>query len=205
MIPTGLGQAQERYQFTFPELYLHFLQLGCFDPFHERYLQLADLLWLPPAQIARHRFHRQQIDGLIPFARTAQEDLWCFYPAIDEGTGQAVVFCPDEDEVASIYAPDFEAFVYRAMLEEYACTGLTEHYEVNQAPEVLRGFTAFLQSWLKPAWAHRLQEVDRLPWQRDANGYYGAIDVEILNAILAADLAYDRLDEEFEHFIDDED
>ena len=32
-----------------------------------------------------------------------------------------VVFCPDEDEVAVRYAPNFSTYLYRRMLEEYAC------------------------------------------------------------------------------------
>lgn len=198
-----LAEAQDRYRFIFPELYVDMQRLGCFDPFAESYLQLSDLLWLPMGHITAHQFHKQQIDGLVPFGRTANEDLWCFYPGIDAETQQAVVFCPDEDEVATIYAPDFRSFVYRSLLEEFACTGLTEHYDVKQSDTVLRGYVDVVAGFLPAPWIERLRGLAALPWEQDRNGYYGAISESDLEAILEADLPYQRLDEEFEHFIDD--
>lgn len=193
----------ERYGFRLPEVFLQLLMRGSFDPFKEAYVQLSDLLWLPPGQIADYRFHRNQIEGLIPFARTAQEDLWCFFPDLDAEVDGPVVYCPDEDEVAHIYAPDFEAFLYRRLLDEYACTGLTEHYDLQQSRSVLRGYIDGLAPFLRSDWIERLRGIDARPWNKDANGYYGTVDEDELAEIIATDIGYGRIDEEFEQFVDD--
>jgi hypothetical protein len=189
-----------RYGFALPELHGILRAQGCFDPFHAHHLQFSDLLWLTRGAIAAHRFHPDQMQGLVPLARTAQDDLWCFVPAMGEAGRAPIAYCPDEDEVAHLVAPDFTAFLYRSLLEEYACTGLTEHSGVQQSRETLAQYVDLLAPHFPEAWAERLRGLQALPWTGDRNDYYGAIDGETLDGILAADLAWPRLEEEFEHF-----
>jgi len=117
---------ERRYGFALPALYQRLRAAGCFDPHHPQHLQFADLIWLEAAEIRDWQFDKRQIAGLVPLAQTERGDLWCWYPAMAHDGEVPVVFCPDEDEVAVVLAPHFQGFVYRALLEEFACTALTE-------------------------------------------------------------------------------
>lgn len=201
MLPDHIEAIRTRYGCELPELYWTLRGMGAFDPHHPAHLQFSDLLWLEPAAIATHRFHPDQMKGLVPLARTAQDDLWCLVPAFAPGAAAPVAYCPDEDEVAHLVAPDFTAFLYRSLLEEYACTGLTEHQGMQQSRETLGQYVDLLAPFFPEAWAERLRGLQGLPWNGDRNGYYGAIDGDTVDGILAADVAWPRLDEEFAHFL----
>jgi hypothetical protein len=190
-----------RYRFEAPALYRRMLADGCFDRFALTHLQFSDLVWLSEEEIADFEFAEDQIPGLVPIATTMEQDLWCWYPAMNDGGPAPVVFCPIEDEVASIHAPDFTAWIYRLMLEEYACTGLTEHLDFRQSRRVLDHYAQRMADYLPPAWSARLAELKQRPFKTDDNGYYGVLDEAELAAILAQDLDYPRLDEEFEHVV----
>ncbi|MDA3961082.1 MAG: hypothetical protein PF961_09845 [Planctomycetota bacterium] len=191
----------QRFGFPCPDLYRRMRADGCFDRFGESHLQFSDLEWMGLDEIVSYTFNDDQIPGLVPVAGTMEMDLWCWYPAMNDGGPAPIVFCPLEDEVASIYAPDFTAWIYRLMLEEYACTGLTEHLDVRQSRVVLDHYTERMAAYLPPAWHARLLDLRSRDFSLDANGYYGVADADELEAILTEDLAYPRLDEEFEHFV----
>lgn len=191
----------ERYRFQPPELYRRMLGDGCFDRFAATHLQFSDLVWLDQEEIAGFEFASDQIPGLVPIAVTMEQDVWCWYPAMNDGGPAPVVYCPLEDEVASIHAPDFSAWIYRLMLEEYACTGLTEHLDVRQSRLVLDHFAERMAGYLPEPWVARLAELKGRPFHTDDNGYYGVLDEDELVEILEHDLAYPRLDEEFEHYV----
>lgn len=192
---------RERFGFEPPALYHRMRADGCFDRFAATHLQFSDLVWLDEAEIQAFEFADDQIPGLVPIATTMEQDLWCWYPAMNDGGPAPVVFCPLEDEVASIHAPDFAAWIYRLMLEEYACTGLTEHLDVRQSRLVLDHFAARMADYLPAPWVERLGELKGRPFATDDNGYYGVLVEDELAAILAEDLAYPRLDEEFAHVV----
>ena len=117
MITAGLEAAQQRYDFIFRSatciscskaVSIHSRSAtstcrsacGCH---HSRSPSISPSTadrW--PGALCPHR-----AGGFLVFL----SDLWSRRP------GQAVVFCPDEDEVAHLYTPDFEGFLYRAMLE----------------------------------------------------------------------------------------
>jgi len=197
------GALRARFGFRPPTLYRRLWEAGAFTPFTPQHLQFSDLSWLAPAQIAAWRFHHDQIPGLVPIAVTGQQDLWCWYPRMNDGGDAPVVFCPDEDEVAHVHAPDFTAWLYRLVLEEFACTGLTEHVDVRQSRAMLLGFVEFLAADLPSAWVERLRELAARVPRRDANDYYGVLDADELDTILVTDIRYARLDEEFLHVRED--
>ncbi|MHC5068780.1 MAG: hypothetical protein ACYTF0_09360, partial [Planctomycetota bacterium] len=119
----------------------------------------------------------------------------------NDGGPAPIVYCPDEDEVAHFCAPDFTSWLYRLMLEELACTGLTEHIDVRQSRDVLAAYSQALSDSFHPAWNDRLDNLLARPYRIDANDYHGVLDENELRAILSEDLAWPRLDEEFEHYL----
>lgn len=188
-----------RYGFRPPELWWRMRSSGFFTPLHENHLQLSDLSWMSVADMVAHRFPPDEIAGLVPFAQTGRGDAWCFYPGLEAGLAP-VCFCPMEDEVAHVYAPDFAGFVYRATLEEYACTCLTEYHDPGRSLALLGDYSGRLATLLPPEWAARLQEVANRPLVGNEDGYYGTITASELAAIVAADLDHPLRDREFAHF-----
>ena len=156
-----------------------------------------------PEEAGRWVFPPNQIAGLIPFAYTQEEDLWCWFPAMANSQEHCpIVFCPNEDEVAVRYADNFAAFCYRRLLEEYACTGLTEHVSTERSQAVLDDYRQLIAGQLSEAWNQRLADLAQRPWEQDANGYCGCITEDECADMLAVDMADPRLDEEFEHYIE---
>lgn len=171
---------------------------GCFDPHHANYLQLSDLQWLNPARIVRWSFAEDQIAGLMPFALTAADDLWCIYDALSP---EAVVFCPNEDEVAYAYAPDFSAFIFRAVLEEYACTCLTEYHAPGKSLALLGDYAQLVRPALPLHWADILEDVGSRPLQELEHGYFGTLSASEVQVIVSEQFAeWSLFDAEFEHF-----
>ena len=193
---------EQRYGVVVPQLLLRLHADGCCDPHHGAFIQLSDLEWLSPAQICDWRPPADQIAGLLPFASTTNRDLWCLHR--DWGDDRAplpVVFCPEEDEVAHLFAPDVTGFCYRILLEEYACTCLTEHFDVPRSRATLDAYAVAMAAYLPETWAACLRDLAQRPLVGDDNDYFGTLDEDELAHIIARDLAYSRLDEEFEHYL----
>ena len=187
----------DRYRFNLPPSYLAMRQAGCFDPQQDQHLQFTDLEWLSLSAIADFVFDKHLIDGLIPFAQTLDGHLWAWYPAIDERHQEAVVFCPDEDEVAVLYAPNFETALYRMFIDELSNTFLVERSNHKQAHQQLQHYAAIVHAYLKPSWAARLHSLCERELQQTQTNFYGVISEDELQLILEEDIVYDRLDEEF--------
>lgn len=170
---------------------------GCFDKQDPLYLQFTDLEWLSSEQIAAYTFDAHMIDGLIPCAQTLDGHLWAWYPAIDERHPAPLVYCPDEDEVAVIYAPDFLSGVYHMLLDELTHTFLVERGNLVDAAEQLKRFQQTMTAFFPDAWNQRLAELVERPLQPTDENFYGLLSEDERDDILATDINYDRLDEEF--------
>lgn len=187
----------ERYAFSLPETYKAMRAASCFDAQHEHHLQFTDLEWLRLEAIAAFEFDKHMIDGLIPFAQTLDGHLWAWNPQIDERHDASVVFCPDEDEVAVLYAPDFQTAIYRMLLDELANTFLVERGSLAHAEVQLQVFVEAASPFLKDQWVERIQELMKRSLQSTQTNFYGVLEEDELADILSDDVAYDRLDEEF--------
>lgn len=187
----------DRYRFNLPPSYRAMRLAGCFDPQQDQHIQFTDLEWLSLTSIADFVFDKHLIDGLIPFAQTLDGHLWAWYPAIDERYQDAVVFCPDEDEVAVLYAPNFETALYRMFIDELSNTFLVERSNLKQAQKQLLQYADTLQEFFKPSWSARLQTLCERDLQHTQTNFYGVISEDEMQLILEEDIVYDRLDEEF--------
>ncbi|NRA39988.1 MAG: SMI1/KNR4 family protein [Planctomycetes bacterium] len=195
---------EARFEFALPELYKKMVADQCFDHHQEKHLQFTDLEWLTAEQIFTWVFDKHLIEGLIPFAQTLSGNLWAWYPQLDPRNPQAVVCIPDEDEVAVIYAPDFCSAMYRMLLDEMANTFLVERGDQKSAQRHLREYCETLAVYFPAKWNDRLKEYSQRELQATQENFYGVIDEELVEEILAEDLVYDRLDEEFICVTEDE-
>jgi hypothetical protein len=197
-----LEAIRTRYGQLPPEPWLQCWTAGLFDPQHDHHVQLSDLIWASPEAIATHVFPKDQVSGLIPFAHTAADDWWCWYIDWTHEEGLPVVFCPHEDEVAFAYAPHFEGFLYRAALEEYACTCLTERHSPGTSLAILGDYAARLVPFLRRDWSETLSEVAARPLIELEHGYWGTCTEADADEIWQPDFAqWADCDREFEHFV----
>ncbi|TVR14548.1 MAG: hypothetical protein EA401_04270 [Planctomycetota bacterium] len=184
-----------------PQSWQQALNSGWCDPHHPHYLQVSDLQWLSPEAILAYRFPDDQVPGLIPFAVTSNDDRWCWYRPWKHAGGLPVVYCPHEDEVAYAYAPDFASWVFRMVVEEYACTCLTEYHSPGRSLAILGDYATMVRPLMNETFAEILQHIAGQPLQELENGYFGTITADQAQAIISEQFAdWPDFDREFEQF-----
>ncbi len=188
---------QQRFGFELPALYVDLRAAGCFDPQHASHIQFTDLVWMTADEILAWVPDQHLIDGLIPFAQTLSGHLWAWHPSIDDAYPAPVVYCPDEDEVGVLYAQDFQATMYRMLLDELANTFLVDRSSDAQAQVQLQKFSEILSPFFKQSWQQRLGGLMDRQLQKTQENFYGLLAEDELETILAEDIVYDRLDQEF--------
>ena len=108
---------------------------------------------------------------------------------------------PFEDEVSYTYAPHFRGFIFRQVLEEYACTCLTESNTPGRSLAILGDYAKLVAEILPENWGAILREVSNRPLLELEHGFYGTIQNEEAQEIIAAEFAdWDNFDQEFEQF-----
>jgi hypothetical protein len=186
-----------------PDLYQQIYADGLLDPQHPEYLQFTDLVWQNDLQIAAWEPDPRQVPGLLPLAESLTGDELCWYPHIDPDHPHAVVWCPDDDEVARIYAPDFATCLYRLMLDECAGTWLVEEHDRDTAQQLLQRMAAALVPYLPAAWNDRLGIYVQRPLGPIDEHTWACIDEDEVLAALEVDTGYRRYDREFAHLVDE--
>jgi hypothetical protein len=163
-------QIEDRYGFALPEEYQRLEARGLFaqsNPGHASefyepgsYLWLNDMEWYSLQEIAEFEFQSYHLPGFVPFAFTAGGDYWCWQPASTDERGTPVICCFHDYELATIYAPNFQAAVYRQILE--FCKGSDDDPDVD-AVAFLRRWAIDLEPVFPPPWRNRLLELAAVP------------------------------------------
>jgi hypothetical protein len=163
----------ERFGFELPQKYCAVRAAGLFDGLGSHELVLTDLYWLTLPEIA----NSQPPAGLVPFARTGRRELFCWYtlPGTDGGT--PVAFFP-RGESPILYAGDFDAFLYRALLEEFSMSWLVNGFGLTNSAARLRRYAEDVSSFLPHEWATTLHELSRRPLVQWETGVYGVLSRE---------------------------
>lgn len=111
------------------------------------------------------------LDGLIPIANLHDVDLW----VLDNRRGGRVIRVPHDDNEAHIYAPSFEAWIYRLCLEEAA--DFPDEDEI-----VLRGLLRwgeFLSRYVK-SWGEHLIKLSQMTLPDNAIGVIKERDLDYI-------------------------
>jgi hypothetical protein len=176
---------------------------GWCDPHSAPYLRFSDLQWIHPEEFKAIHDPRKQMPGLLLFAITDEQDLWCLAPELRPGYPELIVFSPNEDEVAVILSQNIQDFLFRMMLEECSCTCRTEHLSHQRSEEDLVQQIDVLAEIFPATWNERLRGVVSLPLQNHGNDYWGMLSEEDVFEILATDSPFPLREEEFCHFIEE--
>jgi hypothetical protein len=192
---------EARYHFRFPPLYRELQVAGCFDYTRpEKYIEFTDHQWKSLQAIARHEFCEWQTftrTFFVPFSHSARRDEWGWrldWITLEE---PAIVFCERGPEGKG-FAPDFRAFLYRMLLEEFSGTWVVERPEDDKGKAKIRRAVATICPHLPGAWVKRIDELSRQPWYTDKGGAIRAYPRAECNRIIEQDLAFHHLDELFQ-------
>jgi hypothetical protein len=191
----------ERYSLIIPEQYRSVRAMGLLDRGSPNELFLTDLEWLSTDAIAIYEFLEFEIKGLIPFARTARRDLFCWYPPMATDKDIPVIFCPRDDENATCYASDFVGFLYRILLEEFSGSWLVDSFGVTGTAERFRRYATDVSQFLPDSWATTLCQLSTEPLIELEQGVYGVMDRKKSRDLIAKTRFFPRLNQKFKHYI----
>jgi hypothetical protein len=193
-----------KHGFEIPAAYRRLEQKGLFDfknpgtpcdPLDESYLWVPEAEWMGPQEILEYEGPPYQRPGFVPFAFTGAGEPWCWWPEQDP---EAVVGLPIA--CAGVFdAPNFIGSIYRRFIE-YAI-----YVDEGEDEEQARGFFTLWARQLRDdfpaAWIdllRRLSQADAASWELGEARGRGLLHPTTQDEIISRDLAFPRLNEEFE-------
>lgn len=211
---------RERTGFEVPALYrrmendrvLHYGEsvrappaLGCVYDFE--WLTMEEMAaWEPPD-------HWNTEHVLVPFAKSARVDLWCWYPGwASEGETPVVLTRGDMNEAEAL-APDFESLLLRKMLEAFAGAlsfddaSLRERaVDVNDGNlrEILRANVETLRPYIRGEWCALLLRLLARPFSQipgESAAHVRLLDERELHDILHREAAFAHAGETFPYML----
>jgi hypothetical protein len=188
-----LVEIEARYEFSLPDEFiaLHQHVLSEVDRTDDSPARLLGVRWLTLAEMGTYPFEEFRPGGFVPFAQSAEGDLWCWYTPLTAAAGVPIVRCPHDDSVASLAAPHLAAWLYAQLLTE-CCFEIDRHGEVESRQRVGEWLRR-VRDFLPADWAGTVQEVLARPLQKWAGVPYETesplVPSELENT-LQRDLAY---------------
>jgi hypothetical protein len=120
--------------------------------------------WEPPSEVAQWEPPGHwEANRFVSFAGNGYGDYWCWYPASADSFGIPVVLCPHDELEAEIFAPNFQAFLFRSILESWI--GITEdalaHFDGGPSDygKFIQANVCTLEPYLNPEWVDTLKEI----------------------------------------------
>jgi hypothetical protein len=120
--------------------------------------------WVPPAEVGHWvppGYWKDRV--FVSFASNSYGDYWCWDPESSDSRGMPVIFCPHDYIEAEIFAPNFEAFLFRSILESWI--GITEdafgRFDGGKSDyrEFIKANVSALEPYLNPQWAENLKRI----------------------------------------------
>ena len=120
--------------------------------------------WEPPAEVAQWEPPEYWEDRIFAsFASNSYGDYWCWDPELTDSHGMPVIFCPHDDLEAQIFAPSFEAFLFRSILESWI--GIPEdalgQFDSGKSDykKFIKANVCTLEPYLNPQWVETLKSI----------------------------------------------
>lgn len=192
---------RQRFDFELPDTYREMQEAGFFDFDNLNYLFLTDLEWLSLEQIITFKFLEFQIDGLIPFAKSARKDLFCWYPQWIFHDNTPVIFCPRDDNEAFGYAGDFAACIYRLLLEEFSGSCLVDSLGIEETSVRFRKYAQNIKGYLPPAWSNSLSLLAERPLKELEPDVFGVFSRSECNVLIERQLGFLHLNQKLIQYV----
>ena len=119
--------------------------------------------------------------------------FWC----PDENHPSPIVLCPHDWHMATVYAPHFEGFLYRQIID-FATDGI-EVEDDEEGRQWIHNWQFVFHDFLPSEWIDTLQDIATRPLIKpEPDSHYTGLITEAENhEIVQRDLAFARLNEEF--------
>jgi len=190
-------QVEQKYGLVLPEAYRSMSEAGWFDAKSDSYFWLFEAEWMPLTEILKFQPEEYHKPGFVPFASTAGGDHWCWWPSTDP---DAVVYCPHDFELGEYDSSSFVGFVYRRLLGYALYLPLEYEQEIRQN---LHDSATRLSNYFPATWRDTLEvlasarSVQRFAPNGREDGF-GLMSEKQYQATIQRDLAFPRLDQEFQ-------
>ncbi len=160
--------------------------------------------WMPLAEILNFEFFSFCKPGFVPFAFTGGGSLWCWYPEYATNGVVPVVHCPRDCNTGEFFAPHFLGAVYRQILD-YASN--LDREDESLARKHLKRWLDDLGPLFPIPWRSTVAMLLAAPCQRWEVGKFGRKQLGLLSpenyrSIVQRDLAFAKLNEEFQWMLD---
>ncbi|MGE0321142.1 MAG: hypothetical protein AB7K71_22585 [Polyangiaceae bacterium] len=141
--------------------------------------------WLPPTNWSA-------ASDAVPFAQTASGELWCWYPSWATGNTPPVVLVAPNEETR-LYAPNFEGFLFRQLLEQLSGVTSSEADAAKFAAHARKGVDA-VRPFLRSNWLALLAAVqERPPHLNERTGHLQFLEPEEAREIVQRELPFEDL------------
>lgn len=203
---TGLGTPsmnpytaiEAKYGFAIPDDYRRMEHDGFFDLKNDAtYLWIHEAEWMRPDEILAFEPFPDQKPGFIPFAFTGAGDYWCWWPKEDP---KAVVSLIHDEGLGHFDAPDFLGSIYRRCLQ----AGLEIYPDEAEVRQHYATWATRLAGYFPALWIETLRAIGAAPVIQQYMGklpYQSLLIRQQYKDLVNRDLAFARLDEEFEWII----
>ena len=161
--------------------------------------------WDPPAEVARWVPPDYWKDSIVAsFASNGYGDYWCWYPEFADSQGIPVIYCPHDYIEAEIFAPNFEAFLFRAILESWI--GITEdalgQFDGGKSDyrKFIKANVCTLEPYLNPHWVETLKRISERELTEHEYKYeslYSLLERDEADALLKDSVFTGRVGESF--------
>lgn len=126
------------------------------------YLFMHEMEWYRLEEIATFEFpenDRPCLPGLIPFAVNGAGDNWCWQSDKTDEHGTPVLLCDHETGRATIYAPNFQAALFRQALQYAHSLVGSKYVPIAEGHAYLRRWAIDLATIFPPDWCRVLTEL----------------------------------------------
>jgi hypothetical protein len=206
---TTLDQIERDFSFTFPSSYRSMLAAGLLDHDSQRCIVLSDTEWLTPEEMHQSLLrppHRADVISrsqpqprtpplLLGFAQNGRGDQWAWLRD-DRTDNPRIAFDVHDQLWPTFYAPSFEGFVYRLLLEDMASSWLLDRLDdVSQLGPIFQRYAGAVQPYLPAQWGQALMEISRRSPFEVVEGIFAFLRQEETAGLLKRDLNFAQLDQ----------
>ena len=184
---------KSRFSFSLPADYMRCLGAGLLANDRLTGFEVSRYAWLSPDKIAGCVLPSYKITTLVPCAKTGGGDYYCWFV---EAAGEAwIAECLRDSNFAEGFAPNFEGFVFRSLLEEFADTWLTT--DLGQAAEIFREYAVRSRRVLRTGWAEILVSLAANNPRLNRVEHPQVVSEREVSEIIKSHLAFPSLGKEF--------
>lgn len=187
-----LAEIRIRFGFELPEDYVVTWNSGLIDRNSPTYLRISRHAWLSPSEIANFELPTVRKIGFVPCASTESRGQYCW--CVSETLESFIADCPRDSDFADGYAPHFEGFLFRSLIEEFSDCWITGQLDV--ASGIFKVYAKRASSVLRPEWGEILMSFANSAAELNPQGNPHVISEQNATLIIDREMSFPMFGEE---------